>query len=59
LWHIVQNKQSKDALIQAIIANECGYDDEESVWTDMEWDMSNEKQGGKTRAWYAFWRAES
>lgn len=56
LWYVVRRKTSTtDVLIKSIIANECGYNTAEDIWSDMEYDLSDEKKVGKTRAWYRFW----
>ncbi len=56
LWHVVKRQtNTTSVLINMIIANECGYNTEEDIWKDMDYDLSDEKETSKTRAWYRFW----
>ena len=56
LWPVINNnRNSKDLLVAKVIAIGCGYETEEDVWADMEYDLGDEKKAGKSRAWYAFW----
>jgi hypothetical protein len=55
LWYVVSNnRNTKDFLVGKVIDNECGYNTEEDVWADMEYDLSEEKRVGKSRSWYRF-----